>query len=269
MPSETCFSSFSVVDIFSQIIFVDGDSSPEFDEWPRLRRSGVRVDFRRTQRVGFDLPCLRDYVVDLLVFEEKSIIGECNEVSNQIYHRIDDELLVFVKSNSFLTSVPESQMENENEKLINLQHPCISAPIGFVLPIESGNLHGLKIIRFCLEGFSLAAILSVNPVWWTSTVKAKVVAGIVFGLRFAHSFGLLHNHLTASNILFDCDHFIPIVAFKPISLEVGESENEGEERAQLGAFLEKDGHKRGTLKRLRRFLLKLLLVDQQKVRHLS
>jgi hypothetical protein len=54
-------------------------------------------------------------------------------------------------------------MENEIEKLINLRHPCISAPFGFVLPIDSENSHGLKIIRFYFQGFSLAKILSVNP----------------------------------------------------------------------------------------------------------
>jgi hypothetical protein len=234
MPSTVLFVASNAVDIISRIRFVDGDSSPEFDGWLRLRRSGVRVDFRRIQRVGFGLRCLRDYVVNLSVFEEKSNIGECGEVSNQIYHRIDDEVLVFVKSNPHLIHVPESQMKNEIEKLINLRHPCISAPIGFVFPIDSENSHGLKIIRFYLQGFSLAKILSVNPVWWTSTVKAKVIAGIVLGLRLAHSFGLLHNHLTASNILFDSDHLIQIVDFKSILLEVGE--NEGEEGAQPGGF---------------------------------
>jgi hypothetical protein len=52
-------------------------------------------------------------------------------------------------------------MENEIEKLINLRHLCISDPIGFVLPIDSENPHGLKIIRFYLQSFLLAAILSV------------------------------------------------------------------------------------------------------------
>jgi serine/threonine protein kinase len=71
-------------------------------------------------------------------------------------------------------------------------------------------------------------------VWWTSTVKAKVIAGIVLGLRFAHSLGLLHGHLTASNILFDFNHCIQIVDFLPILREVGESQ--GEEGTQLGGF---------------------------------
>jgi serine/threonine protein kinase len=70
-------------------------------------------------------------------------------------------------------------------------------------------------------------MISVNPIWWTSTVKAKAVAGIVLGLRFAHSLGLVHGHLTGNNILFDSDHCIQIADFNPIVLKVDEIESEG------------------------------------------
>jgi serine/threonine protein kinase len=50
-------------------------------------------------------------------------------------------------------------------------------------------------------------------VWWTPTAKAKAVAGIVLGLRFAHSFGLIHGHLTTDNIVFDLNHHIQITDF--------------------------------------------------------
>jgi serine/threonine protein kinase len=85
-------------------------------------------------------------------------------------------------------------------------------------------------------------VVSVNPVWWTSTVKAKAVAGLVLALRFAHSLGLIHGHLTLNNILFDSDHCIQIVDFNPIALEVGEmemeieSESESEDVRQLVRF---------------------------------
>jgi serine/threonine protein kinase len=84
------------------------------------------------------------------------------------------------------------------------------------------------------EGCSLLEVVSVNPLWWTPTVKAKAVAGIVLGCRFAHSLRLLHSHLTMSNILFDSDHCIQIVDFDPILLEVGESESE--EGTQVRGF---------------------------------
>jgi hypothetical protein len=55
-----------------------------------------------------------------------------------------------------------------------------------------------------LEENSLSEAISMNPVWWTPTAKAKVkaIAGIVLGLRFAHSFGLIHGHLNSKYIVF-------------------------------------------------------------------
>jgi serine/threonine protein kinase len=77
-----------------------------------------------------------------------------------------------------------------------------------------------------LAGCSLLEVVSVNPIWWTSTVKAKAIAGIVLALRFAHSFGLIHGHLTRNSIRFDSDHCIQLVDFDPVLLEFGESQNE-------------------------------------------
>jgi RIO-like serine/threonine protein kinase len=81
-------------------------------------------------------------------------------------------------------------------------------------------------------------VVSVNLLWWTSTVRAKAIAVIVLGLRFAHSLGLVHGHLTGNNILFDSDHCIQIVDFNPIVVEVGKSETgiESEDGTQLDEF---------------------------------
>jgi hypothetical protein len=225
IPSTILFIASDAVDIASQITLIEGDSCPEFDRWLELKRLCIAIDFRRIQRMGFDVPCFGDYIVNVSVFEERSIICESDEVRNEIYHRIEDQLFVFVKSKPLSEKVSESEIENEIEVLIHLGHPCISAPIGFVLPIESGSLGELKIVRLYLEGCSLLEVVSVNPIWWTSTVKAKAVAGIVLCLRFAHSLGLVHGHLTRNNILFDSDHCIQIVDFKPIVLEVNETEH--------------------------------------------
>jgi hypothetical protein len=61
--------------------------------------------------------------------------------------------------------------------------------------------------------FLLGDIVRENPVWWTPTAKAKAVAGLVLGLRFAHSLGLIHGHLTTNNIIFDLNHRIQITGF--------------------------------------------------------
>jgi hypothetical protein len=42
-----------------------------------------------------------------------------------------------------------------------------------------------------LEGFSLLIVSFANMIRWTSTIEAKALAGIVLGLPFAHSLGLV------------------------------------------------------------------------------
>jgi serine/threonine protein kinase len=244
IPSTILFIASDAIDLASQIRLIDGYFSCEFDRWLQLRRSGIAIDFRRIESVGFDVRCFGDYIVNVSVFEEKSTTRGSNEIPKEIYHRIEDEFLVFLKSKPLSENVSESRIGKEIDKLIHLGHPCITAPIGFVSRIESGSQREMKLVRLYLEGCSLSEVISVKPVWWTSTVKAKAVAGIVLGLRFAHSLGLVHGHLTGNNILFDSDHCIQIVDFDPIVLEVMGSESE--EGSQLVGFsgkgwtLEKD-----------------------------
>jgi serine/threonine protein kinase len=87
-------------------------------------------------------------------------------------------------------------------------------------------LRELKIVQIYAEGISLAEVISMNPVWWTATAKAKAVAGIVLGIRFAHSLGLIHGHLNSRNIFFDSDHRIQITDFCVIDEEVEPSEKD-------------------------------------------
>jgi serine/threonine protein kinase len=119
-------------------------------------------------------------------------------------------------------------------------------PIGFICPIELGIPQELRIVRLYFEGFSLTKVISDCSAWWTSTMMAKVIVGIVLGLRFAHRFGLVHGHLTSGNILFGLNDCIQIVDFESMLLKVGEME--GEEAAILGG---KDGIRRGMFMGLR------------------
>jgi serine/threonine protein kinase len=86
-----------------------------------------------------------------------------------------------------------------------LRHPCISGTIGIILPSQ---LRGLQIIRMYCVGRSLSEVISNPPEWWTPTAKAKAIVAVVLGLRFAHSLGLFHGHLTGNNILFDDDGMV-------------------------------------------------------------
>jgi serine/threonine protein kinase len=99
----------------------------------------------------------------------------------------------------------------------------------------------LKIARQYAAGGSQAEVLSDAPAWWTPMAKVKAITGIALGLRFAHSLGLLHGGLKASNVLFDTDRRIQIADFSPIRLETGDAEPfSGEEwspAADVCAFL--------------------------------
>jgi hypothetical protein len=159
IPSTILFIASDAFDSVSRIRLIDGYSCPEFDRWLQLKRSGIGIDFRRLHRMGLDVGCLGNYIVNVSVFEERSIIRESDEVPNEIYHRTEDEFLIFVESKPDSEKVSESGIE----KLINLRHPCISAPIGFIIPIESDSLRELKIVRMYLEVFSLSKVISVNP----------------------------------------------------------------------------------------------------------
>jgi tRNA A-37 threonylcarbamoyl transferase component Bud32 len=243
IPSTTLFIASDAVDVASQIRLMDMDCRPDFDRWLQLKRLGIAIDFRRIRRVGFGVRYFGDYIINLSEFGERSLICNSDEVRNEIYHRTEDEFLVYLKPKPLSEDVEESEIE----KLINLRHPCIAAPIGFVLPIESDGQREMKIVRLYLEGCSLLEVVSVSPIWWTLIVKAKAVAGIVLGLRFAHSLGLVHGHLTKNNIVFDSDHCIQIVDFQPIVLEVGENDNKI--KSEDGTQLVRVSRERSTLEK--------------------
>jgi serine/threonine protein kinase len=160
----------------------------------------IRVDFRRIARSHV---ALSNGTVNLATFEEGLV---------------RDGALIVVKSIPLSEFIEDSEIENEIENVLNLRHPLIVTPFRFLSPAESALCGELKSARLYAVGGSLTDVLLTQPSWWTSTAKAKAVAGIVLALRFAHSFGLLHGSLKAENVLFDADHQIQIADFDPMRL---------------------------------------------------
>jgi serine/threonine protein kinase len=103
---------------------------------------------------------------------------------------------------------------------MNVTHPCLATPFGFVLPTASKEL---KMARSYTRSGSLKDVLSARPLWWTPTAKAIAVAGIVRGMKFLHSFGLIHGGMKPSNVLFDESHRIRIADFGRSRLDLRES----------------------------------------------
>jgi serine/threonine protein kinase len=94
----------------------------------------------------------------------------------------------------------DCEIVKEIEKLMNVTHPCIAAPSGFVFSTASKEL---RIARLYSWSGSQKDIVSARPLWWTPTAKAIAVAEIMLRMKFLHSFGLIYGNLKPSNILFD------------------------------------------------------------------
>jgi serine/threonine protein kinase len=227
IPSTIRFVGFDAIPNHFQISIAHCDSCVEFDRWLELRESGISVDFRRILRIDSELHGLNNYLIDLSTFEERSVLDEIDGNLSEMYERSEDGSLVIVNSKNRFESKENLIIEIENQ--LNLSHSCILSPIGFIFGPESRELTvsgELKIVELYSEGSSLSQAISENPIWWTATAKAKAIAGIVLGLQFAHSLGLIHGHLNSKNIRFDLDHRIQITNFCQIDLEVSESEKD-------------------------------------------
>jgi serine/threonine protein kinase len=137
-------------------------------------------------------------------------LSESDEISTRIYDRGDDLFRIIVKSINMSGCIDEYDVVRRVENLMNLRHPCIAGAIGVVL---LSRLQRLKIVRKYLCGHSLSEIVSTSPEWWTPTAKAKAVVSLVLGLRFSHSLGLLHGHLTGNNVYLKEDGMIQMTDF--------------------------------------------------------
>jgi serine/threonine protein kinase len=239
-----------------QISLANVDSCPEYARWQRLRNMGIQVDFRRIRRFDSDLPSQSDCLFNLFGFRERSQLSANKEFLTQKYQGCDDGFEVIVKSMNRSVCVDIAHLERRIENLMNLRHPCISSTIGVVL---RSPLQELQIIRQYSSGGSLSEVMLTSPEWWTPTAKVKAIVGIVLSMRFAHSYGLLHGHLTANNVLFTDDGLIQICDFCVKSLsDVG---SHPEAMAEAGGFSGKSWRPAADVRAFAELLSKIVIGD--------
>jgi hypothetical protein len=144
-----------------------------------LRKSGIEVDFRRILKFGSDHLELRSYLFENTVIEEICQRCESSGLESRTYRGIEDDLQIGISS-IFLSDLNDNCLiEKEIGNLMNLDHPCIAAPIGFVFASGSQEL---KVLRLFSTISLLGEIVKENPVWWTPTAKARAVVGLLLGL---------------------------------------------------------------------------------------
>jgi serine/threonine protein kinase len=111
--------------------------------------------------------------------------------------------LVSVKRAAGVTPAALMKAFREIEALAALDHPCIAPFAGYCI---ARRLQEVQIATLFLPERSLDDVISSQPAWWTPTVKAIAVTGIVLGMSEVHSAGLIHRDLRPPNIQFDIDH---------------------------------------------------------------
>jgi serine/threonine protein kinase len=92
---------------------------------------------------------------------------------------------------------------NEIESLAKLDHPCVVRILGYSAPTRSNPA---EIHMEFAENKSLKDVLEkvrseIRLGFWNPTGKGIMICGIVLGMRFVHSRGIIHSDLKPSNIL--------------------------------------------------------------------
>jgi serine/threonine protein kinase len=168
---------------------------------------------------------------NLFGFYEISQLSANERLLTPKYAECDHEFDIHVKSINISISDDIAHLEMKIESMMNLRHPCISSTIGIVL---GSGLQALQIVRLHSSGASLSEVISRSREWWTPTAKVKAIVGIVLSMRFAHSFGLLHGHLTGDSVIFNDEGLIEICDFCVRILS--DVEDDSEAIAESGGF---------------------------------
>jgi serine/threonine protein kinase len=168
---------------------------------------------------------------NLFGFLEESQLSANERFLTQKARECDHGSAIIVKSMNVSACDDIACLERTIENMMNLRHPCISGAIGVIF---RSPLHELQIIQQYSSGGSLSEVISASSEWWTPTTKVKGIVGIVLSIRSAHSFGLLHGHLTSDNVLFDDNGVVQISDFCEKSLS--EVERNSEAMAEVEGF---------------------------------
>jgi serine/threonine protein kinase len=199
LPSSICYVGSDAFPLHCSISSLSGDVGIPFDLKMIVNREAI-------------LRVLAKYDVDLSIFEREEDPHICERLGRfvRLYRRKSDDVKIVTKDFPRSKSDQQDTSFESLEMLTHLTHPGIFPLFGIVSPTESTNF---KIARLYCSNGSLKEVIADPPSWWTPTAKSKAIAGIVLGMRFAHSLGCVHGSLKPSNILFDNNQNAQIVDF--------------------------------------------------------
>jgi serine/threonine protein kinase len=99
----------------------------------------------------------------------------------------------------------DADLEADITALVQLEHPCVLPTDGFARVPNSPNA---AVVTALMENGALHENIRPQrrgelPRLRSPTKISKIVAAVVLGMRFMHSQGAVHGHLTPANILLD------------------------------------------------------------------
>jgi serine/threonine protein kinase len=114
------------------------------------------------------------------------------------------------RDEAFDFSVVERSFIRQIDILTSLDHPCIVAFRGFVLPTSDD---GPKLATAFAFGGSLGSVLSSSslPDWLNGDARFRIAFGIASGMEFVHKHEVIHRDLKPSKVLLSAEH-LPLVA---------------------------------------------------------
>jgi serine/threonine protein kinase len=98
------------------------------------------------------------------------------------------------------------QLFREVAILASLRHPCIIDIVGLCLPNDECKEVRI-VMEYACNGSLASALKEVNkgnpPEFWTHENISKIIVGIVLGMRYLHSKGIIYRDLKPGNLLLD------------------------------------------------------------------
>jgi serine/threonine protein kinase len=105
-----------------------------------------------------------------------------------------------IKLNESLATHSYADFMEEMESLISQVHPCVVEIVGYSLPEANDDCCAIVGTKFASKG-SLKTVIQDGSLGDTET--AIIVCGMVLGMQFIHSKGIVHCDLVPSNVFLD------------------------------------------------------------------
>jgi hypothetical protein len=100
IPSTIRFVASDAFSDHSRVSLAGCDFCPEFHHWLILKMKHIAIDFRHILRFDSGFLDVMDYLFDISIFEEGSVLCDCGGVLSQLHQRLDDDCLCYRRENT-------------------------------------------------------------------------------------------------------------------------------------------------------------------------